>query len=191
MLSDPPFALYLVLGAFVVIAGVIAASRQDRRSLRTLVIAVVVLVLVFVIDWLVVSPREGAVASAKAMAKAADARDPAAFIAEVADTVEFHDGGQPKKVTREQLRTSGFWNMLTQYGVHVAVWDFSRENVREVDANTVEIGFMAKGETPQGQYPLFIRATFTKQTDGQMKLTKFATFHPTNHAEPMPIPNFP
>ena len=190
-LSDPPFALYLVFGAFVVIAAAIAASRQDRKSFRTLAIAVALLLIVIIIDMLVQSPRERAVAGAQAMSKAAETNDPAAFVAQLADTIEYN-GSQPQKLTKEQIRGGHFWAMLKQYNVtHVAVWDFSRENVREIDENTIEIGFMAKGETPQGQFPLFIRATFAKQPDGQMKLTKFATFHPTNHSEPLAIPGFP
>jgi hypothetical protein len=149
------------------------------------------LFLVVLIDAMIESPREGAVASAKAMANAADKHDPAGFVAEVADTVEFSDGNQTQKVPREKLRTSGFWQMLNQYSVHVAVWDFSREYAREIDDNTIEIGFLAKGESPQGQYMLFVRATFAKQADGKMKLTKFATFKPENHDVPLAIPNFP
>ena len=61
--------------------------------------------------------------------------------------------------------------------MHVAAWDFSRDDVRWPDENTVEIGFLAKGELPDGkQMPYYFRATFTRQSDGQMKLTRLASF---------------
>ncbi len=191
ILSDPPFALYLVLAAALAITGAIAASRQDRRSGIAFGIAILVLLLVFAIDRFRASPREEAVQGAQALVAAAEAKDPSAFALLLADKVEY-EGNPSRTLTREEIRTGPFWSMLKQYGVtHVAAWDFSRDDVKQRDDNTVEIGFMAKGENAQGQFPVYIRATFSRQSDGKMKLTKFASFHPTNHAEPLAIPNFP
>lgn len=191
VLSDPPFVVYLVLCAVVVALGAVWASKRNRRVLIATAVAAVVLLLVFLIDRTSVSPREEAVRRATAMASAADAKDPMAFIANLGDTVEFTSGQQPVKVSKDQLRTSNFWGMLRQYNVRVTAWDFSRENVKVIDDNTIEIGFMAKGEAEGKPYPLFVRATFTKQSNGAFKLTKFGTFSPTNHDEPLAIPNFP
>lgn len=186
-LSDPAPGFYLILVAFVLIAGVMAARKQDRRNLATLGVALAILLIVFAIDWFAESPQEEAVRRVQEMAAAANAKTPDAFVAHIADKVEFHTGGTPATRTKEEVRTSHFWGMLQQLGVEVVVWDL---NAREIDANTVEIGFMGKGKAGQ-EFPVYIRGTFAKQPDGQYRLTKFASFNPLKHDEPLPIPNFP
>ncbi|HJZ54395.1 MAG TPA: hypothetical protein VKE74_05530, partial [Gemmataceae bacterium] len=183
-LSDPTQSFYLILVAFVVVAGVIAARNQDRRSLITLAVALGAFLLVGLIDILVESPREGAVRAAQEMGHAADAKNPEAFVVHLADTIEYTGGQQPVKATKEQIRNSGFWSLLRDHNVRVTTWDYSRADVKEIDANTVEIGFMAKGEADGKPYPVYVRATFTRQPDGKMRVTKFATFNPANHNEP-------
>ena len=42
--------------------------------------------------------------------------------------------------------------------------------MNEIDENTIEIGFLAKGEADGKQIPIYFRATFARQSDGQMKL---------------------
>src|SRR5262249_51188241 len=158
-----------------------------RRSLVAVVVATALLLLVALIDALVESPREESVRKVKAMANAASSREPAAFIVEMADTVEYTGGEQPQKLTKEQIRGSHFWEVLQQHNVRVAVWDFSRDDVKVIDDNTVEIGFMGKGEAEGKQFPVYVRATFTKQSDGKMKLTRFATFNPIDHTKPLAI----
>ena len=91
---------------------------------------------------------------------------------------------------RSEIKASPFWALLRQHNVRVTAWDFARSEVKEIDATAVEIGFMAKGEVDGKPIPFYLRATFKKQADGQMKLTAFRSFHPTNHAEPLPIPGF-
>lgn len=191
-LSDPPLAGYLVLIAAVLALAAVWLNKRDRRSLIGLAAAAVLLTLVFLIDRVAESPREEAVRRAKGMAAAADAKDPAAFVVHLADTIEYSGEGQPRKITKDQVRNSGLWGLLKQHSVHVAVWDFARADVKQPDDNTVEIGFMGKGETPDGKmYPVYVRATYAKQSDGTFKMTTFGTFSPTNRDEPLPIPNFP
>lgn len=50
---------------------------------------------------------------------------------------------------------------------------------------------IAKGEAGNHQVPVYVRATYKRQPDGKIKLTAFGTYHPVNHNEPFPIPNFP
>lgn len=191
-LSDPPPAVYFVLVGAVIVLGLVWLNKRDRRSLVAFGIAVAVLLVVALIDKAVESPREESVRKVQQMANAATAHNQDAFVAEIADTVEYSGGGQPVKLTKEQIRHSGFWQTLQQFSVRVAVWDFSREDVKQIDDNTVEIGFLGKGEVPDGkQFPVYVRATFARQPDGKMRLTKFATFDPMSHDKPLPIPNFP
>jgi hypothetical protein len=175
-LSDPPQTFYLILGGIVVVTGAVAARRQDRKSLAAFAIALGALVLLVLIDRSIESPREEAVRRVNEMVNAADARNPDAFVAHLADTIEYKGTGEPQRLTREQVRNSHFWSLLRVHNVHVAAWDFSRDDVREIDANTVEIGFLAKGEADGKQFPVYFRATFSKQPDGQFRLTRFASF---------------
>jgi hypothetical protein len=192
LLSDPPQTLYLILGGVVVVTAAIAARRQDRRSLAVFGVALTLLLLVWIIDRAVESPREEAVRRVNEMVHAADSHNPEAFVAHLADTVEYKGVDAPRTMTREQVRNSQFWSQLRTFGVHVAAWDFSRDDVKEIDANTVEIGFLAKGEAQGRQFPVYIRATFARQADGQFKLTRFATYEPMKRTnEAINIPNFP
>jgi len=192
-LIDPPQIVYLLLGGLLVITGGLAVQKQDRRALIPFVIAFLLMLLVFLLDKTGESPREEAARRTYMMALAADAKDPDAFVAHVADTIVVQTAqGQTKTVTRDELKKSGFWEMLRQHNIHVAVWDFSREHVKDFGNGTVEIGFMAKGELPDhNQQMIYVRTTFARQSDGSLKMTAFRSFHPTNHDEAFPIPNFP
>ncbi len=192
-ISDPPPFVYLALGAAVIVTGAIAAQRQDRKSAIPFFAALGVALAVFLIDRLIDSPREQAVKHAQAMAAAADAHNPDEFVKHVADQLVYHGDGPPKTATRAELKASPFWGMLRQLNAHVAVWNFSRGDAKVIDDDTVEIGFMAKGERrgSMDQVQLYVRTTFKRQADGTMKMTEFRTFDAMNHEKPFNIPNFP
>lgn len=190
-LSDPAPAFYLILIAFAVVIGAIAARHQDRPSLIRFAIALAVLLLVFAVDRGFESPREEALRRVKSMAQAADAKNPDQFVEHLAETVEFRGGDKPITVKKDEVRTAPFWEMLRQRNVRVVVWDFSQDDVKQVDAGTIEIGFSAKGEAEGTPFPVYMKTTFKKQPDGQWKLVAFASFKFENHNEPLTIPNFP
>lgn len=196
-LSDPPQTVYLVLGALLVVTGAIAAQKQDRRAVIPFAVTFFLMLAVFVIDRAVESPREEAVRRVHQMAMAADAKNahtfsPDAFGEHLADEVSIGAEGQAKTLSRDQLKSHHFWQMLRQANVHVAVWDFSRDDVKVLDDNTVEIGFMGKGELDGGQQiPVYCRARFSKQPDGSFKITSLRTFEPLDHSKPLLIPGLP
>ncbi|MBA4187511.1 MAG: hypothetical protein C0467_05775 [Planctomycetaceae bacterium] len=187
--SDPPQIVYLVLAALLLLSGAVWANRRDRTSLKVFVGIVAVLTILLLLDRLFESPREDAVNRLQLMVKAADAKNPDAFVEHLADTVEMQTGGQSKTEKREAIKASPFWGLLKQFDVRVVGWDFSQ--LETTDANKVEIGFMAKGEAQGKPYPVYIRAMFTRQPDGKMKLTAFQSFNPVNRSEPIAIPYFP
>jgi hypothetical protein len=192
LLSDPSFSVYLVLAAVVFVAFAVWFANRTRRSLAVLVAAVAVLAVVFLIDTLFESTREEAVRRAQAMVMAADARDTEAFVSHVAEKFEYRGEGEPVTVTRDQLRKSQMWEVLRQYDVHVAAWDFARADVEHINDDTVEIGFLAKGEGQGKQVPIYLRAKFARQADGQMKLVAVASFDPLKRVnERKTIPYFP
>lgn len=194
-LSDPPFVVYalLVIAAAVCIA--VWLNRRDVKGRLAVATALALLIAVIVIDRLFESPREEAVRRVQAMARAADQRDPEGFLSHVADRIEYQgQGGQPRTVTRDDLRRSGAWSAIQSYDLHVATWDFDRNDVAEIDPNTIEIGFLGKAETRADgkQIPIYFRARFTRQPDGAMKMTGLASYDAIRRTnERKGIPNFP
>jgi hypothetical protein len=192
-LSDPPTVLYAILLLGVFITGARWINRQDRKSLIALGIALALTSAVFLIDRFFESPREEAKRDVEAMAAAANARDVKAFLSHVADTFEYEgDSANPVSVSREQLRKAGLWSILDQWKVRVATWGFDRNDMTEIDDNTVEIGFFGKGESANGSAPMYFRARFARQSDGQMKLTRLSSYDPVKQTnERKGIPYFP
>ncbi|MBN9118520.1 MAG: hypothetical protein J0I06_05060 [Planctomycetes bacterium] len=195
-LADPPQWLYLLLGGCLVVTGALAAQKQDRRAAFPFGIAALLLLLVFLLDRFFESPREEAVRRTFMMGLAADAKNPDAFAEHVADKVSVQTGkDQTKTATRDELKKSQFWGMLKQFNVSVTTSGYSRDDVNVIDDNTIEIGFIAKGEAKgfaEGKaIPIYCRATFGRQSDGSFKLTAFKAFEFINRNEPFIIPNFP
>jgi hypothetical protein len=191
-LADPPQWIYYLLAAALVLTGAIAAQKQDRRAVIPFGIAFLLMMLVFLLDRFGESPREEAIRRTMTMGLAADAKNPDEFVKHVADKVEVQTGeGQTKTATREEMRKSHFWELLRQYKVQVTVDTFSREDVKEIDDNAVEIGFVAKGDTEGKRIPVYCRATFRKQSDGSYKLTAFKSYEYIDRTKVFPIPNFP
>jgi hypothetical protein len=187
--TDPAPGFYLVLLAFTVVTGAMAARNQDRRSFVRFAIAAAILLAVYGVDKAFESPREQAVRRVQAMARAADEQNPDAFVAHIADTIEYRGSSQATVLKREDVRRSAFWPMLRRFDPRVVVWDFSRDDVKQIDDNTIEIGFSAKGELRDGTpFPLYMRAAFKKQPNGEWKLTAFASYEFAKHDVPFAIP---
>jgi len=190
-IADPPQTIYLALVAAVMASGLVWLNRRERRTLHVFLGVLAVTALVVLLDRLFESPREEAVRRVHAMMAAADRRDPEAFASQLAESVKYR--GEQAEVTfnRDQLRRHSFWSLLHQFNVHVAAWDFSRDDVRWPDSNSVQIGFLAKGELRgEGgkQFPFYFRATFTRQSDGELKLTRLESFDPMSREKRLSIP---
>jgi hypothetical protein len=192
-LSDPPISLYAILALAIVISGSVWISRRSRKSLVVFGCIIMVTVGVFLLDRLFESPREESGRRVQEMVKAANDRDANAFLSHVADKIQYQgESATPSTITKDELRKSGLWELLRHFNIRVAAWDFDPADVTHVDENTIEIGFLAKGEADSKQVPMYLRATFSRQSDGQMKLTKLASFDPIKRTnEPKTIPNFP
>jgi hypothetical protein len=190
VIADPPQTIYLLLAAAVIVSGMVWFNRRGRRPLSVFLGVLAVTFLIVLLDRVFESPREEAVRRVHAMMAAADQRDPEAFASHLADRVTYQ-GDNSKDFTREELRKHSFWNLLHQFNVHVAAWDFSRDDVERPNAGTVVIGFLAKGELRgEGgkQAAYYFRATFTRQADGQMKLTRLESFDPLSRGKRLSVP---
>jgi hypothetical protein len=197
LLADPPQVLYLLLGGVLVVAGLVATQRQSRRALAAFAATFFLILALFLIDRVVETPREEAVRRTQVLAMAADAKNPGTFSPDVfaeqlADRVTIASGNEPgKTLTRDEVKKHPFWHTLRANGVHVAAWGFSRDDAKQIDDGTVEIGFMGKGEVGDKQIPAYVRATYARQPDGSFKLGALRTFDPINHKEGLAIPGFP
>jgi hypothetical protein len=192
LLSDPPQMVYLVLGGLIVITGLIAAQRQNRRAVLPFVAAFLLMFAVFLIDRLVESPREEAVRRSYMLQMAADARNREAFGEHLADKVTIEAGNGEKTFTRDELKQHAFWHVLQTFNAQVVVKDFSREDAIEINENNVEIGFVGRVD-PQGQQwpPVYVRATYSKQSDGSFKLTGLKVYEAVERNKKATIPGFP
>jgi len=191
-LSDPPPHLLVVLTCLVLVMLAIWFNRWDRVTLVVFLAALVLTGLVVLLDRLFESPREQAVRAVRTLVEAADTGNPELFASQLADSFQYQGEGSPVTVTREQVRRSGFWDVLKRYRVHVAAWDFARSDAEQLDPDTVEIGFLAKGEADGQQYPVYLRARFARQPDGKMRLVWCASFDALKRQnEPKSIPYFP
>lgn len=186
-LSDPPNVVYLLLFAAVVVTGAIAFRRQDKKSVIPFAISALLLLALWLIGFLTESPREEAKRRIEAMAKAAHEKNPDAFVAHAADRVEYNGG----TLNKEQVRTMGLWNLLKQYDVEVAVWDFDPEQVKQISPTEIEIGFAGQGKAQGTPVPFYFRATFAKQPGGEFLLTKLSSYDYVKRTELKAIPNFP
>jgi hypothetical protein len=186
-LADPPQIVFLLLAAALIVTGLVWLNRRSRKALIAFLAVILLAGIIILLDRLFESPREEAVRRVQAMVAAADHRDPEAFTAHVADSVVYQ-GDSPVTFSRDQLRQHQFWSILRQFNVHVAAWDFSRDDVIQTDANTIEIGFLAKGEMDGKQIPVYFRAAFKRQPDGQWKLNRLSSFDPIQRSKPFAVP---
>ena len=187
-LADPAPAVYLILLAFVLVTGAMAGRNQNRSSLIRFAVALAILLLVYLIDKTHESPYEEAVRRVQAMGQAADAKNPDAFVEHMADIIEYRGSNASYRIPKSEFRTHPFWDMLRHNDVHVAVWNFAKDDEKP-SADGVDVRFSAKGEAGGGSPVMFdIRATFKKQPDGSWKMTGFTSYKYGSN-ELFPIPN--
>jgi len=187
-LSDPPQTVYLVLIGVAVGTGVIAARRQDRKSLVPFAVALGVLLLVYLLDRVGESPREEATRKIYEMAEAATAADGDRFVEHVSKSFDY------RGADRERVRKSGAWNEIKSRHARVAVWGFGQDAFERISDAELEIGFYAKAQTPDGQAVLrYIKARFVKDPDGQYRVKTMKFFNPAENGlkSDEPIDGFP
>jgi hypothetical protein len=180
-LSDPSTAFYTVLGALVIILGLVALRRQKRSDFVNLGIGVVALLVVFLIDRSVESPREEIERRIHEMGAASREGRTADLFQHVSDS--FQRKSLDKKGLQELARKA------EQMGLGgIEEWDVKRTDFKEgPDGTTCEQSFRAqlKGH-PESQR--IVVATFKKDPDGQWRLSSFKTMNPVNAGEEMDVP---
>ena len=186
-LSDPSSTLYFVLAVIVVITGAFWIKNRTRPTLIAFAGSAALLLGLFLIDRLIESPREEASRRVEAMAAAATAANPDAFLENISKSFNY------KGADRERLRQSGAWGLIRQHQARVAVWGLGHDDYSRPNDNEVEVGFYAKAQTPSNEALLrYVKATFVKDPDGAYRLKTFKFFSPgINGRAEDPIPQFP
>ncbi len=185
-LSDPSASLYLVLAVGFVIALAVWIRRRDRKSLVAVALIGLPLLALALLDFSFESPREQANRRVQLMADAATARDPDRFVEQLSDSFNY------RGATKQQMRTSGLWATLRNFNARVAVWGFGKGEFEEIGDNEVEIGFYAKGESPQGFRYYFMKARFVRDPDGQYRAKSVKFYAPEGgRTNEEPPPGFP
>jgi len=186
-LSDPSPTWYLVLVVVVVVTGAVWVKNRTRRSLIAFAVSAGVLALLFLIDRLFESPREEASRRVVAMAAAATAVQPDAFVENLSPSFNY------KNADREAIRRARAWPEIRAHNTRVAVWGLGRDDFNQVSDTELEIGFYAKAQTPSNEALLrYVKAWFVKDPDGayRLKTIKFYTPGINGRAED-PVPYFP
>jgi hypothetical protein len=186
-LTDPSPTLYVILVIAALVGAGLWVRYQNKKTRVAAVVLVAALVLVFVVDLLVESPREQCVRKVAAIVDAVNARRPDDLLLHVSDSFDY------KGMKKTRLGTASAWEQLRVHNVRVATWDFTREDVQAPDANTRIVGFMAKGEAAGRPLPFYIRAKFVRDADGQWRVQGFTAYDPIQktNAPEVVIPGLP
>jgi hypothetical protein len=188
LLSDPPNAFYLVLFVLVVIAGGIWFRFRDRGSMFRFAAAAALLLVIFMIDTFVESPREVGVRKVNEMCAAATDANADKFVANVSDSFDYPGAN------KEKVRQSGAWNLVKQHKARIVATGFDRDKFNQVSDTEFEQEFLATARAQDGGLlQRYVRARFVRDPDGQYRLKNVKFYDPLrggmNHEEP--IPGFP
>ena len=186
-LSDPAPALYLILLVLAVIAAGIWFRYRDRGSLVRVGIIVAVLLLLFVIDTLVESPREEGIRRVNEMCAAATEPNADKFVAHVSESFEMQGAN------KEKVRKSGAWDLIRQYKPRISATGFDRDGYKPVSDAEFDLEFLATAKAEAGLQQRYVRARFVRDPDGKHRLKGAKFYDPLtgglNREEP--IPGFP
>jgi hypothetical protein len=169
-LSDPSTSVYLLLGTAAIVAGAVWLSGRSRKALVATAVCGLLLGLVYLIDFLVESPREQAVRKMRELALATQTNDSPGITRHFAE--QFRYGSTTKKQVAEQIqRVKGRfpgWN-------GGAVWGFDRESFEQLSETQLKIGFSGQAKDfPQTQH--YLVATYQKEPDGEWRILKVAFY---------------
>jgi hypothetical protein len=171
-LTDPTPGFYAVLILAALFLGGVAFRYRTRTTKLLAGVVLALLILVFLIDFFIDSPREQSVRKVSAMIDAINARNTAGLLSHVSESFDF------KGRKKSQLGAAQLWNNLRTFQVNVRASDFSRDYVQTPDGNSISIGFLATAEAEGRPMPLHIQVTFVRDPDGQFRVRTFTAHDP-------------
>jgi len=187
-LSDPSPTLYAVLAILAAILGGLWVRSRSRGDLIRFAIGLAALVIVFLIDRFVESPREQASRKIEEIAKATQEKKWDEMFKHFSPSFKYKTLGSveidrkaiegPIRLVEGQTDFKG-----------IAVWDLHRADFRPIDDKNISIGFRAQvRDMPVSQS--WIIATFTKDPDGEWRMSGFTRydFAKQDRSAPIGIP---
>ena len=178
-LSDPTTAFYTVLGALVIILGLVALRRQQRKDLVNLGIGAVVLLAVFLIDRAFDSPREEVEHVVNDMTRTAEKSDYDGVFAHVSDSFSYR--GKDKKTARQAAETAKGY-----FPEGIRIWGATRNRFKEIDGSTAEQEFDAQFVSgPQTRHRVV--GVFVKE-GGAWKLKTFRLYPVVGNTDEEVVP---
>lgn len=183
--SDPSPTSYVIVAIMVAVLAGNYLRSQRRRDLLPLIGGVAVLLAVFLIDRFVESPREESMRRMQEMSAASASKKWDDMFKNVSESFAYkgaNGGTTDKKALREKVRS-----VEAMIDKGFVVWDFTRSDFRQIDDKNAEIGFRAQvKERPETVH--YVKATFTKDPDGQWRMAGFTCYEPINTKERRSIP---
>jgi LPXTG-motif cell wall-anchored protein len=175
-LVENPTPVYLILGAAALLSLVAWWITRKRKFLIGAGIAVILIGVVWLIDFLVVTDGERIVLNVKDMAAAVQAKDVDRIFKHVSE--KFHS---PAGKNKQEFRKTAEDYIRSGRVQEVAVWDFEQKEVsREKRTATVLFMVKARGEKlASGEdLPYRCTATFRLEPDDQWRMEKFEISDP-------------
>jgi hypothetical protein len=174
-LSDPSRTFYILLAVIVVILGAVALRRQKKADVISFAIAAAVLLLVFLVDRAVDSPREEVDHVVAAMASAGQTANYDAVFQHVSDSFSYK--GKNKQAARQAAETS-----RTYFPEGIRIWGVTPAGFKHLDDTTAEQEFDAQFVNgPQTRHRCI--GVFKKE-NGVWKMTTFRLYPVVGTADP-------
>lgn len=170
-LSDPSTATYAILAVMVFLLAVMAAQSRKKKQVSSFLLGAAALLALFLIDTFTESPREAVARKISEMNAAGKKKDYAGVLVHVSDS--FSGAGMDKP----KLKALG--DRANSFGIEgVAMWDATRAAHNEIDATTVEQGFLVQAAGSRVESQRYVVGTFKKESDGEWRLTGVKLYNP-------------
>jgi hypothetical protein len=173
LLSDPPLAVYAILGVIVLVLGVLAARRQRRADGLTFLAGLAVLLALLVCDWRFDSPRESVARTLKEMEAASQSRKYDDLFQHVSDKFDYR--GHNKKSMREKAAQA---EPYVSEGFRF--WNVSRANFRQLSDTRAEQEFDVQVIGNPATRRVCV-GVFELEADGQWRMTTFRIYPVVNN----------
>jgi hypothetical protein len=166
----------------VVIAVMVWARNRTRGDLARAGVAVALLVLLFVIDTLVESPREGSVRTVLEISDAINERNWGKFQGGLADDFEY------KKLDKTKL-IELLGHAVTAFEPQTTAWEFKvPEDMKPAGPNVFLLQFEGKADSHGRPFMAHFVATFVKGPDGRWRLKTFTAYDYIQKRQPIDLP---
>jgi hypothetical protein len=181
-LSDPSNGFYLVLFVLVVIAVMVWARNRTRGDLIRAGVAIALLVLLFVVDQLVDSPREGSARTLTQISDAINERKWDQFQDGLADNFEY------KRLDKAKL-TEMVRGAVTAFDPRTSTWEFKApDDMKPAGPDEFLLQFEGKAESGGKPFWAHFVATFVKGSEGKWRLKTFTAYDYIQKRQPIELP---